>query len=80
MAVLLNSAYLNETASTLPNRRSPAYIQWVQQSLNRILEANLAVDGKIGPKTRKAIQDFQRQKGLKVDGSVGPVAIRARPT
>ncbi len=30
------------------------------------------IDGKIGPKTRKAIEDFQRSKGLKADGKVGP--------
>jgi peptidoglycan hydrolase-like protein with peptidoglycan-binding domain len=31
-----------------------------------------AVDGKIGPKTKKAIEAFQKAKGLKVDGKVGP--------
>lgn len=31
-----------------------------------------AIDGKIGPKTKKAIMDFQKSKGLKVDGKVGP--------
>lgn len=31
-----------------------------------------AIDGKIGPKTKQAIQEFQRSKGLKVDGVVGP--------
>jgi len=31
------------------------------------------IDGKIGPKTRKAIRDFQAAKGLKVDGIVGPI-------
>lgn len=31
-----------------------------------------AIDGKIGPKTKKAIEEFQRAKGLKVDGKVGP--------
>lgn len=31
------------------------------------------IDGKIGPKTKKAIEDFQRSKGLKVDGKVGPM-------
>jgi len=31
-----------------------------------------AVDGKLGPKTKKAIEEFQAAKGLKVDGKVGP--------
>lgn len=31
-----------------------------------------AADGKIGPKTKKAIEDFQKSKNLKVDGKVGP--------
>jgi peptidoglycan hydrolase-like protein with peptidoglycan-binding domain len=29
------------------------------------------IDGKIGPKTKKAIEDFQKANGLKVDGKVG---------
>jgi murein L,D-transpeptidase YcbB/YkuD len=31
------------------------------------------IDGKIGPLTRKAIEEFQKMRGLKVDGKVGPV-------
>ena len=30
------------------------------------------IDGKSGPMTKKAIQEFQKVKGLKVDGKVGP--------
>ena len=30
------------------------------------------IDGKIGPRTKKAILDFQKAKGLKADGKVGP--------
>jgi len=30
------------------------------------------VDGKIGPKTKKALIDFQKAKALKADGKVGP--------
>jgi len=30
------------------------------------------VDGKKGPKTKKAIEDFQKAKGLAADGKVGP--------
>ena len=31
-----------------------------------------AIDGKIGPKTKNAIVEFQKAKGLKADGKVGP--------
>ena len=31
-----------------------------------------AIDGKIGPKTKSAILEFQKAKALKVDGKVGP--------
>jgi len=31
-----------------------------------------SIDGKIGPKTKKAIEDFQKANGLVVDGKVGP--------
>jgi len=30
-----------------------------------------AIDGKIGPRTKKAVEEFQKAKGLKVDGRVG---------
>lgn len=30
------------------------------------------IDGKIGPRTKVAIEAFQKAKGLKVDGKVGP--------
>ncbi|MDD5097757.1 MAG: peptidoglycan-binding domain-containing protein [Candidatus Omnitrophica bacterium] len=31
-----------------------------------------SVDGKLGPKSKKAIEDFQSANGLKADGKVGP--------
>ena len=33
------------------------------------------VDGKMGAKTLKALEDFQRQNGLKVDGKAGPQTL-----
>lgn len=35
------------------------------------------VDGKMGPKTRRAIREFQKSKGLKADGIVGKNTISA---
>jgi peptidoglycan hydrolase-like protein with peptidoglycan-binding domain len=35
-----------------------------------------AIDGKIGPMTRKAIEEFQKANGLEVDGKVGPKTWR----
>jgi len=32
-----------------------------------------AIDGKIGILTRKAVEEFQKMRGLKVDGKVGPI-------
>ena len=54
---------------------SPAYIQWVQQSLNRLRKtgAKLREDGFHDDATRKATVSFQKQFGLKPDGVVGPV-------
>ncbi len=31
-----------------------------------------SIDGKVGPKTKKAIEEFQKANGLKADGKVGP--------
>lgn len=43
----------------------------VQTALKNAGYYDGAIDGKIGPRTRKAITDFQAAKGLKVDGIVG---------
>src|SRR5713226_4583617 len=54
------------------DRRSPAYIRWVQESLNRIIGSGLVTDGVMGPHTRNAARAFQGQRGLVADGVVGP--------
>ena len=58
-------------------RGSEARVRWVQDSLNRVAAANLTVDGKMGPRTREAIQRFQQRAGLTADGIVGPQTERA---
>jgi hypothetical protein len=43
-----------------------------QYELNKILGKDLDQDGNIGPKSRSAVKEFQREHGLSVDGKPGP--------
>jgi hypothetical protein len=54
------------------NRKSREYIRWVQRSLNKVMGANLRVDGVSGRQTRSVIRSFQKRFSLTVDGIVGP--------
>lgn len=53
------------------NRRSSAYIRWIQTSLNRIMGSGLVVNGVLNLRTQTAIRAFQRRRGLLPDGLVG---------
>jgi hypothetical protein len=57
-------------ATTAP---APDYdARWLQASLNDVLGINLVVDGIVGPRTRQAIEQFQKQHPpLVVDGWAG---------
>ena len=48
----------------------------LQMVLNAILTVKLNVDGHFGPLTESAVKTFQKQNGLKVDGSYGPVTYK----
>ena len=72
LAYELGEGWLGEV-----DRRSRSYVQWVQNSLNRLSGAGLAVDGQMGPRTRSAVISFQRQRGLSPDGVVGPATEAA---
>ena len=63
---------LGEVTARPVSRHSSDYIRWVQEALNQVLGMRLVVDGRKGPATRSAIRSFQQQRGLTVDGVVGP--------
>lgn len=51
---------------------APVMVKSVQDSLNRLQNAGLAVDGSYGPKTKAAVETFQRaHPPLDVDGWAG---------
>ena len=58
----------------------PVAVPQEKQSRNKDVQLALqkagfykgSIDGKVGLKTKKAIEAFQREKGLKADGKVGP--------
>lgn len=47
-------------------------IEEIQTALKNAGYYSGAVDGKLGPKSKKAIEAFQNENGLKADGKVGP--------
>jgi lysozyme family protein len=46
-------------------------IRWLQESLNKLINAGLTVDGKYGQSTQDAVKKFQRANGLVEDGWAG---------
>lgn len=51
--------------------RVPATNQQVQSALKNAGYYDGSIDGKIGSMTKKAIKEFQKDHGLKVDGVIG---------
>jgi putative chitinase len=52
-------------------------ITTLQTALNKLDDAGLTVDGKIGPATTAAVREFQQGNGLQVDGIPGPLTWEA---
>lgn len=46
-------------------------VGWIQCRLNIFSHANLVIDDNFGSKTEKAVKNYQKDKGLAVDGIVG---------
>lgn len=58
--------------SPLPQGPYKPTVQEIQTALKNAGFYTGAVDGKKGPKTTKAVEEFQKANGLKADGKVGP--------
>ncbi len=58
-----------------PARRGDPDVAWVQDALQRKGYSPGPADGVMGQRTRRAIEAFQRDNGLPVDGNVGPTLL-----
>jgi peptidoglycan hydrolase-like protein with peptidoglycan-binding domain len=63
-----------------PVAQGSEYMRWVQHTLNQVMDAQLPVNGIVGPKTRSAIRAFQQRQGLPETGIVGPQTEKALTT
>lgn len=64
-------AEVTQAATTVAGE-ALSYQQKIQTALKNAGLYQGPIDGKIGPASRRAIEQFQQQNGLKVDGKVGP--------
>jgi len=64
------TAAVEQVASSTPIEKPTP--QQIQQALKNVGLYAGKVDGSLGPKTKKAIEEFQAQNGLSADGKVGP--------
>ena len=60
------------TLATIRQGDTGTTVSWAQYRLVRRTLSYPDIDGIFGPKTRAAVEDFQRSSNLTVDGVVGP--------
>lgn len=69
-SINLGNLFSSGTATT-------AQIEGMQTALNTLLGTNLEVDGIIGPKTKEAITQFQKEYGLEITGTLNEETVKA---
>lgn len=66
------------TPATISEGASGQFVKWLQYLLvRRTLSDNSQIDGAFGPTTKTAVEQFQSEAGLTVDGIVGPATWAA---
>jgi peptidoglycan hydrolase-like protein with peptidoglycan-binding domain len=64
------------SAKSQKHAAASAHVKSAQQALNKH-GAQLVADGKMGPKTRAALKDFQKSNNLKVTGKLDSATQKA---
>ncbi len=69
-AAVINTTY-NFGTEVLKNGSVGNAVIELQKFLNKVLNLNLVIDGRLGPKTIAAVKKWQKDNGLVVDGIIG---------
>lgn len=69
-AAFAKARFAEDADGNVPFIEDRGRVAELQAALNTTLKAGLAVDGWWGPKTRRAVQAFERANGLEPDGEV----------
>lgn len=67
-------------STTSAVRLTKQEIRTAQEALVDLGYGKLKADGSLGPSTRKAVEAFERAKGLPVTGKLGPATLQALRT
>jgi chromosome segregation ATPase len=65
----------SQTGTTNP-ANGPVRVNAAQEALTKLGYGQLTPDGQMGPRTRRAIEAFERAQGLTVTGSLGPATVQ----
>ncbi len=65
-----------KSAAKKDSRKSKLSVKEAQTALKNSGFYKGPIDGKVGPKTKEAIKEFQKANGLKADGMVGKQTAR----
>jgi peptidoglycan hydrolase-like protein with peptidoglycan-binding domain len=64
-------------ANAAPVKLSEPQLKQVQQQLKAAGLYNGAIDGRMGPETKQAVQQFQQQNGLQATGTIDHETVAA---
>jgi chromosome segregation ATPase len=68
---------VSQTGTAGPTSDAVPQVNAAQEALTKLGYGPLATDGQMGPKTRRAIEAFERAQGLTVTGDLGPATVQA---
>lgn len=71
-----DAARASQTGTANPST-GPVRVNAAQEALTKLGYGPLTADGKMGSRTRRAIEAFERAQGLIVTGNLGPATVQA---